>query len=136
MYESLLFTSCATWLNQLNNIQSTDHKAPVYVIFSIPWNPTLGSKCVLNSILEHPWPTFLPQCTCSKIILLCILISIFGYQTGRQMILHWIIANNIPPPPRVLNFFMNAILNISTLHCTKGFITYHYVMTLSFFPSV
>ena len=58
---------------------------------------------------------------------------IFGQQTGRQKLLHWIIAS-IPWLQSALNFFMNRILIclgcsqiFEVFHPFKGFITYIHI---------
>jgi len=51
-------------ITALHLMSSTDHKAPRYVVFSTPCNlvPLRPQYSPQHPILEHPQPTFLPQC--------------------------------------------------------------------------
>ena len=84
--------------------------------YLVPLRPKYGPQ---HPIFKHPQPTFLPQCErpCFTHILnnrqsnysVYLNLYIFGQQTGRQKILHWMIAS-IPWLWSDLNFFLNRIL--------------------------
>ena len=67
--------------------------------YLVPLSPKYSPQ---HPILKDPQPAFLPQCQrpsfttiqiTQKIIVPCILVHIFGQQTGRQKILHRMIAS-------------------------------------------
>jgi len=84
-------------------VGSTEHKAPHYVVFPtvchlIPLRPKYPSQ---HSILKHP-PAYVPPTIARPSLRaiqnrqnynsVCLDPYIFGQQTGRQKILHWMIS--------------------------------------------
>ena len=105
------------WSLEWYLVRNTEHKASCYVVFSTPLLPR-PKYPTQHFILKNPQPTFLPQCEGPSFTPIqnnrqgyssvYLDIYTFGYQTGRQEILHWMITST-PWIQSALNFFMNGI---------------------------
>jgi hypothetical protein len=113
---------CPSHSSQLDHLNSTDRKAPHYVVFPLPsylvplrpkyspqhpiFRPTFLPQC--------EWPSFTPIQNKGKIIVLYFLIFIFLDSKLQDKILHQMVAH-IPWLQPALNFFLNRILIFSGL---------------------
>ena len=112
---------------------------------SLPWYPVhlISKQLPQHPLLEHHQPTFLPQYERPSFtpiqndrqnyISVYFNLYIFGQQTGRQMILHRMIAI-IPLLQSALNFFINAILICQG--CSQTLAVFHPFEGIIFCPCV
>jgi hypothetical protein len=113
-----------------------DHSSFTFLLSEATWAQMFSSA----SILKHPQPAFLPQHEQPSFMPIkkkkknYSTDNIFEFHTGRQKILHWMIAS-IPWLQFAFNCFMNQVWIcygsfqiFEVLHPLKGFITSLYVL--------